>query len=282
MSGWQTLGRVPPRELVAARLELHHAAQLPAIGIAKSLLPHRDDDSHTALVWHDDRWLTGEIARANGARVALRPADLTLHCGAQKLPLFGKTRDEGLDFLRNALAPRGADPDAIALDFHYEMPEHPIASDGAAFSADHAPALAELARWYADAVTLLDEVAATRRGATPVLTWPHHFDVATLLELGKGDDGEARSIGVGLSPGDHNYAEPYLYVTPWPVPGPGELPALPHGSWRREGFFGAILTATELSGGDDAGQETRARAYLDAAVDAGFAILGVEDQPSGG
>ena len=50
-------------------------------------------------------------------------------------------------------------------------------------------------------------------------TWPHHYDSATLILLDPAETGEdARSINVGMSPGDGSYAEPYWYVTPWPPP----------------------------------------------------------------
>lgn len=54
-----------------------------------------------------------------------------------------------------------------------------------------------------------------------------------------------RSVGVGLSPGDSGYPEPYVYVTPWPYP-TGELPALPWGHWHTEGWTGAVLRGSAL------------------------------------
>ena len=38
--------------------------------------------------------------------------------------------------------------------------------------------------------------------------------------------GEEIVIGVGLSPGDTYYAEPYWYVSPYPYPGLEDLPVL--------------------------------------------------------
>ena len=52
------------------------------------------------------------------------------------------------------------------------------------------------------------------------------------LDSGKGTVESARTIGVGLSPGDENISEPYFYVTPWPYPPPAKLPKLPEiGAW---------------------------------------------------
>ena len=60
-----------------------------------------------------------------------------------------------------------------------------------------------------------------------MLCWPHHFDIATLVKLEDGQPANARSIGVGVSPGDEYYAQPYVYVSPWPRFDAGKLPDLP-------------------------------------------------------
>ena len=60
-------------------------------------------------------------------------------------------------------------------------------------------AFAELSHWFGNASLLLNEVKAAEPGASDIVTWPHHFDTATLITLsGKGES--ARTIGVGLSP----------------------------------------------------------------------------------
>ena len=78
-SGWETLGRPAPGELVDARLQLHHAAQLVA-SVGKPLLAPRPDDSHPNLGWlPEQRALAGH--RVPGARpfqAALRLAELRL------------------------------------------------------------------------------------------------------------------------------------------------------------------------------------------------------------
>ncbi len=270
---WKTLGAIPPQDLVEPRLELHHAAQVVAIGVARSLIPARDDDSHTTLTWRAEsgQWLC-EPLPGSGQRAGLRPADLNLTLADKEFPLLGKTRGEGLDWLRQGLVELGHDGDAIELNFHYEMPDHPIA-DGALFDSAKKPGLEELARYYGNATELLSEVVAQGPESPEIFTWPHHFDHACLFELGKG-----RSIGVGLSPGDRYYDQPYLYVTPYPAPPAGDLPALPHGSWRREEFFGAILTAEQWLSGSDKEQAQRAGDFLATAIASGRNFLA--DTPS--
>ena len=274
------IGGMSPRELVEARLEVHHAAQLVSIAVGRALVPARDDDSHTALAWLDvpRQWVGEKVPGTGGVRAGLRPADLVLTVGGrddpagQQLELPGRRRDEALDWLRSQLAVHGVDPQAVVLDFHFEMPPHPI-EDGAPWNTGLAAARAELARYYAAAAALLAEVALDN-DASPILTWPHHFDIGTLLA--HGDDG-TRSLGVGLSPGDGYYAEPYFYVSPYPRPSesPPSLPppTLPGGHWHdEERFFGAVLTTTELVASGD--PESAARAFLGEAIAASRRLLG--------
>jgi hypothetical protein len=59
---------------------------------------------------------------------------------------------------------------------------------------------------------------------------------------------EARSIGIGLSPGDGEYDEPYFYISPWPTPDIQKriLPDVPAGKWHTEGWVGALLLASDF------------------------------------
>ena len=280
LNPWKRLDRISPTALLDARLELHHAAQLVAIGIGRSLVPSRSDDGHTTLTWRGATWWSEAIPGGEALRAGLRPEGLELVLGDERLGLIGKTRQQGLDWLRGQLGALGLDGDAAALDIHYDLPDHPVAG-GACFRAELGPGFEQLAAWYGAADGLLREMA-TQYGGSPVVTWPHHFDSATLLtldptEAGDKESGEeaGRSIGIGLSPGDGNFAQPYFYVTPWPVP--AEDPAeLPLGFWTREKFFGAILTGEDLlaAGGDP---EDGARRYLETAISGGLRSLGARD-----
>lgn len=65
--------------------------------------------------------------------------------------------------------------------------------------------------------------------------WPEHFDLA--LELGARQEGARATFGI--SPGDDEHPEPYVYVAPWIAPEPGPL-------WNATGFRGAELSLAEL------------------------------------
>ncbi len=101
------------------------------------------------------------------------------------------------------------DPVASALELpSHEMPSHPLAN-GAPFSEGSPAARSELAAWFSNANSALRAAVAEQSGASLVRCWPHHFDVARLITLDPDEDSEeARSIGMGFSPGDDFYDEP--------------------------------------------------------------------------
>lgn len=275
----QNPGTLDPRDLVDTRLQLHHAAQLVA-ALGNSLLPPVWDYSHTALAW-EDGLLTSPVASGQRPfRVMLDFGKAMLiltdhvdgaHNYKSLMPLNGHTLTATLDQLRAAVTLMGYDGAKLQPPDYKpgEFPDHPLA-DGKEFIINPEQA-AELARYYTLANDLLQAVA-TDPQASPVRIWPHHFDMATLISLDEGGGEEARTVGVGMSPGDDGYPEPYFYVTPWPYPPTDKLPPLPHGSWHTEGWTGAVLTATDLRA---AGQDVRqtARDFLSAAIEASRGLL---------
>lgn len=100
-----------------------------------------------------------------------------------------------------------------------------------------------LGNWFGFVVSVLEELRAeTPAEANPgrVQLWPGHFDPA--IEIGDQDKGHRASVGG--SPGDHNSAEPYLYVGPWG-------PVSDNDYWNGEGFTGAVLPYANLVAADD-------------------------------
>jgi hypothetical protein len=267
-------GRVAPSDLVDARLQVHHAAQLvSAVGV--TLLPPAPDDSHPNLGWHAGlgALLGRPVPAAGGAQAGLRVAELELVVPggprSESLALDGRTLEAARAWLSGAIARRGAAvPDAGLALPGYGLPAHATAG-GAAFARRPAEAFAELACWFAFAERALTALATRSPGASEVRCWPHHFDIATLITLERGPDGGAtRSIGAGLGPGDPFYAEPYWYVTPWPRPEKPEFPPLPGGAhWRTEHFTAAILPGSvQVAAGDAPAQSRLVGRFLDAAV----------------
>jgi hypothetical protein len=274
---WKTLGAAYPGELTQERIQLHWAAQLVSAP-GTSLLPAEADYAHTNLGWDSELGvLVGRNAGAQSLQAALvfEGLELLVLDGGRErssMRLAGHTLQQALAWLGEEIA---GDESAISLPVH-EMPSHAV-GDGGVFSDAGTQARTELAAWFANAFASIREAVANEPAASPVRCWPHHFDVASLMTLDSAVGAEeARSIGVGFSPGDGSYDQPYFYVTPWPYPDTEALPPLAVGAhWHRTGWTGAVLTAERLISVPFAEQQRTAREALDRAVAACNEVLGV-------
>ena len=268
-SSWPKLGAVAPQQLVEHRLAVHWAAQIVAAAAA-ARVPPRADFSHTNLGFDGavEALVTHEMGDGR-LRVGLRLASTDLLVLDSKqvlatLELAGQTLEEALTWLASQLDERLGSAVALSLLDH-DMPAHSTGT-GSPFPKPASDAYGELSNWFAVAHQAATSVAdAHGSRASAARCWPHHFDLATLITIQPHDDPEkARTTGVGMTPGDGSYAEPYFYVTPWPPPGTDDLPELPAGRWHTEGWVGAVLTGSDVVASDD--QRKLITAFIDGAV----------------
>jgi hypothetical protein len=283
MNEWQTIAKISPDELVESRLQLHYAIQfIAATGAA--LAEPLPDYSHTSLDWNPDLEIfVGSAIRApQSFQVALDPSSFTLILLNQgdetiaSFPLQGKTMAAGLSWLQPEIAQLGADGSKIRfLDYPPDdFPDHGLAH-GAAFDASSELALSELTNYYANTHQLLQNIMATHEDASAIHIWPHHFDMATLIMLPGMINGSPLTVGVGLSPGDSSYNEPYWYVSPYPYPDPAGLPALDgQGFWHTQHWVGAVLLASRLTQPVNAeAQPQQVEAFLHSALSRSIGLL---------
>jgi len=237
-----------PTALAAVRSLAHRAVQWPARAAWANLKP-APDDSHTSLTWDPDMAALLSQPLEGGVRVGLRIAVHELVFATQSrreaLPLIGKPDAEIGSWLDGRLVAEGLKA-ASGTKLPYEMPSAMFAR-----ARDEALRFPAIALWFAAAAEALEELRQGYRryrpGPGPVRCWPHHFDIAFLVALDEGRAGSARSIGIGVSPGDNYYAQPYLYVSPYPKPDTANLPPLPPGArWHTKDFFGAVATGIDL------------------------------------
>jgi hypothetical protein len=275
-SSWRKAESVDPGELRAARLQAHYAVQWLARA-ARAYVTPALNDHHTNLGWNEAIAGLTIHALPQGSGLGLNIAELTLvlwdgpamtASQAVTLSLQGRRDGEIRQWLGRQLHARGLDADALDRPAPYQMPGHPI-GHGAPYGAPGlAPALAALAAWYVNADAVLGETRQSiiARGieAPPVRCWPHHFDLDSLIPLGSGAG--AYTVGIGFSPGDEYYDQPYLYVSHHPPPDVASLPSLaPVGHWHTHHFTAAVATADLIV----AAAEPRAAAatFLRAATD---------------
>jgi len=179
----------------------------------------------------------------------------------------------------SALRALGLKP-ASGLALPYTIPHVSVAKGGTYVCGEHTAALEELARWYGAAADLLGDFTESLGGLhpglcpgpSPVRCWPHHFDIATLVGLEEGPSRIARSIGIGVSPGDESYPQPYFYISPWPHLKAAGLPDLPPpGHWHTQGFVAAVATGEKILALAERGPELFA--FINSAFDIGRARL---------
>jgi hypothetical protein len=157
------------------------------------------------------------------AEVRVEAGDLIVRTGEEE-------RREPITSLR-AAAELAADlfPDGL------ELSDEPLGIDPEASRI--------LGRWFGFGEELLNRLCAEAgpddEPTEPTL-WPEHFDIA--IEIGP--EVEGGRANYGLSPGDEQHEEPYLYVGPWTLKPEGEL-------WNARGFVGAEMTYSELAGAED-------------------------------
>jgi len=252
MTSENLLKTVPTEQLSPARVLAHRAAQ-HLTKAARANLEAQPDDSHSSLIWDmkNNAFLTQYLGRWQ-VGLSLSPFQIfiseqgnILHC----LSLDGTDDLAVAKWLDNQLGAIGLkEGSAIALP--YQLPDDVAAVN----SYDHDNqklGLQALAAWYGKASEVLnravDATTGLHPGPSPVRCWPHHFDIATYISLEEGDPETARGIGVGLSPGDDGYAQPYFYTNPWPHLDRNQLPPpVEPGHWHIDGYVGLIATATAL------------------------------------
>ncbi|MCR9244680.1 MAG: hypothetical protein NXI31_06580 [bacterium] len=263
---WQQIGSVSKAALSSARLQLHFGAYVLG-STAHAVSPHRADDSHTNLGFVPELGALRTRDLGDGFELHLDVVRfaLVLRAGddvAGALALDGQTLDDALAWVGERLAARSGSSDAVTITRreYPDFPASPILAGGS-FEQPGRAELEELRTWFGCAAALLEELQASATRMTDVRVWPHHFDLGALIPIS--DSGDV-TIGLGFSPGDDHFDQPYFYCSPYPAPQGGDLPALAAGSWQTDTFTSAILTAAELEG--SAGRQELARTYVTDAV----------------
>ena len=102
--------------------------------------------------------------------------------------------------------------------------------------------------------------AGIREESSPIQVWPHHFDLSMIWLPGdkipdqdpSDEEYADKQMNFGFAFGDESFAEPYFYVTAYPLPAAMAQVELPAGTtWKSEGFSGAILLYKDLITMDD-------------------------------
>lgn len=278
---WRPLRGVEPARLREARLQSHYAVQWLARA-ARAFAPPRRDDGHTNLGW--DASLAGLVTHdfAGDIRFGFQMREFSLvllqdEIIESRFDLNGKTDTDTRHWLGEACTARALDAGKLDAPPPYEIPRHPIGEGEPYAVAIIRDALDELSVWYGNANGTLGAARQNLIGqghdAPAVRCWPHHFDLDCLVTFAKGGGDTGRSMGIGFSPGDHYYDEPYFYVSLYPGPDMTTLPALPAaGHWHDKDFTAAVAPARAILAQRD--PQSATEDVVRTAVGAGLALFG--------
>ncbi len=276
---WRLLGRAEPDRLVDARLQLHWAVQVVA-SVGYTFVSAMPAWSHLSLSFEDGRMISQPSSTDPTFRVALDPATLELVLFDGDGEIFdsatvnNRTLEEAYAWLTVTIERYLGEPVMLTRPDH-DMPNHPIASRGR-FALRPGKHFHELSSWYHNAKLVISRVVSDREHVSPIRCWPHHFDIASLVSLDpEVDPDQARSIGIGLSPGDAANDQPYFYVTPWPFLTADRLPPLASGgTWQTLGWTGALLQADRVVAHNRSEDQLEAvESFLRGAVEGCYSLL---------
>ena len=255
---WQLLGEFDPKSLAPVVAEIHHGVQFISM-LGKHFAENQPDDSHTNMEWiaSDEvlagTWING---KKGDFRLAMRPRDLALYIYGEGMKvvdecsLDGLTNVQACRWVEDHLDMFGEDSSKMNLMLHYEIPNH-ATDEGEAYKLFDQPRFAEMAKYRANSDLVLRYFADQYKTASPVRTWPHHFDNGAYIPMAFGDEGEhLKSFSIGLGIPDEASDEPYFYITTWSKAGDNSydtVKPLTAGEWISAPFSGAVLKASEIT-----------------------------------
>jgi hypothetical protein len=210
LAAYRRLGPAP-RKLVPTRLALHRLAE-HVVSPARRKANDKIGLRYTRGGFGTPFFGADVQVRVRGTELVIQDAT-----GERTAPIT--TLDEAAHHIGRDLLPEDVRLDRESLD---------VDPAAAAFLGD----------WYRFAASVLEELRASagdRSDPSRVQLWPEHFDLAVEL----GSEAIGARAAYGLSPGDHQHPQPYLYVAPW-------VPAAHDELWQATGFEGAELPYAAL------------------------------------
>jgi hypothetical protein len=164
-------------------------------------------------------------------------------------PLAGRPAKELAEIVQRFLIDNGIDPDLIPADKGRERDTR----NTAGYSVEIAASLGATLRSVNAAMSTFQ--AGIREETSPIQIWPHHFDLGMLWLPGakvadqapENEEYSDKSMNFGFTFGDEGIAEPYFYITAYPLPDIfPSLPLPPGATWHTEGFSGVVLPYRSL------------------------------------
>lgn len=204
--------------------QLHNLCKI--IGELKSqLIEELPHFGHHGLFFQNDEITTGQLNNKT---------EIKIHMLTGQLIFFHNENGYFIDITKDNISEQLT---KIISDYDLKMPEIQIGT------VSHS----ELSTFYDYAIKAkrtIELFRMTLEGKfTLVHLWPDHFDFSVEWFTGKKDE----QIGTGISPGDEQYPEPYLYLNPYPFNPKVTQNNLPVGIWHTSTWNGIKVDRDDLA-----------------------------------
>ncbi len=226
------------------RLALHQAAQVVG-AIRKIGVPPQPNYAHLGLFvtptglssrpLHDGGGI--DLNFAEGAVIYTCPAN-----SVSAIPIIGQTQTTLTDAVLKAMHDAGhpANPDRSSISATDELKSDQV------LGAEYAIAL------YRIYTALARFGARLSGGMTPLIVWPHGFDLSMLWFKRGFDEKTDPHTNIGFSPGSAGFPRPYVYLYLHPMPSGLTAMKLPAPfRWHTQGWTGAVIDYDALLGESD-------------------------------
>jgi len=230
---------------------IHQLSQILA-KLGRSLVPRKDDDSHTNLYWEplEQRILGRWISTLEGLLLPAINLESTTFQWLSKqmevveeVSLLYRNYYEAENLVEEISSAIGIEKKDIMAPLHFEIPDYPFKN--IQINELEKRSLSEWSYIRSLANHILKDISECVQREVEVRIWPHHFDTGIYFQWNN-DLG----IGSGLAMEDDLAGAPYFYISAYSGHGQvdySKASALSNGKWIKEGSWkGGILPINEL------------------------------------
>lgn len=251
---WLRLNQVDLEALSETKDQFHQATQSVA-AVGRHFLEDSVEDENAVLTWNVKtnrlvgKWIPieeGQVRAGISFDKALVSLEKENSGIIDSMEIHAKTFPQLMLWFEEQTGKLGLPTENFSANLPYEIPIYPTQKNQA-FDLSAEDLNVAFSALYQNSFHLLTRLKESFEGSSEVTLWPHHFDQAISIKLKDSGNPETSSyLGIGLSPGDEGYSEPYFYVNSWPYIEEETLDDIPFGKWHTENWIGAVLTLSEL------------------------------------
>ncbi len=236
--------------------QIHQASQILA-KLGRSLVPKKDDDSHTNLYWEpiQQRLLGRWISISNGKIMpALYLRKMSFQWLDQQmevindLSLLNKNYLEAEILIEDSTRAIGIEKPNLMAPLHFEIPDYPFIK--LPIEKIEEDALAKWSCFRSLANYILKDICQSVQKEAETRIWPHHFDTGIFFQWN-----DTLGIGAGLAMEDNMAGASYFYISGYTGDHQidySKAAKLSKGKWIKDGQWrGGILPIDQLGIGND-------------------------------